>query len=232
MFGLLPRGLDGREPYFTRIEDMAAYYADAVQRVQSEGPYRLMGYSFGGLVALEVAQQIRARGGEISFLGLLDTSEPVYMEKFQKTLPARERYRAYSDHLGQFSSVGHMTGMLKNLLMRKLSSVMYRLFGAFDRGVPRELGKLEYINASAAARYRPTFYPGTLTLFRSAERQTSEGNDKNLGWEGLVSRLEVIHIPSNHFNILNEPAVSALAEKLKFCLGNDLAKARPSSPNV
>jgi aspartate racemase len=232
MFGLLPRGLDGREPYFTRIEDMAAYYADAVQRVQSEGPYRLMGYSFGGLVALEVAQQIRARGGEISFLGLLDTSEPVYMEKFQKTLPARERYRAYRDHLRQFASVGHMAGRFKNLLIRKLSSLTYRLFGAFDRGVPRELAKLEYINASAAARYRPTFYPGTLTLFRSAERQISEGNDKSLGWEGRVSRLDVIDIPSNHFNILNEPAVSALAEKLKFCLGNDLAKARPSSPNA
>jgi thioesterase domain-containing protein/acyl carrier protein len=223
IFGLLPRGLDGKEPYFTRVEDMATYYADALQRVRPEGPYRLIGYSFGGLVAFEVARQIRARGGEISFLGLLDTSEPLYMETFQRTLPARERYRAYWDHLEQFSSVGHAGGRLKSLLMRKLSSAMYRLFGTFDRGVPRELARLEHINALAARRYRPSFYPGTLTLFRSAERQISEGNDETLGWEGRVGRLDVIHIQSNHFNILKEPTVSVLAEKLKPCLSDDLA---------
>jgi len=224
MFGLLPRGLDGKQPYFTRIEDMAAYYADAMLRVQPEGPYRLIGYSFGGLVALEVAQQIRARGGEISFLGLLDTSEPGYMESFKKTLPARQRFRVYWDHLEDVSPISHVAERLNNLLIRKLSPFTYRLYDALDRGVPRELGKIEYINALAAARYRPTFYAGKLTLFRSAERQISEGNDEALGWEGWVGRLEVIHIPSNHFNILKEPTVSALAEKLKSCLGDDLGK--------
>lgn len=223
MFGLLPRGLDGKEPYFTRIEDMATYYADAVQRVQPDGPYRLIGYSFGGLVAFEVAQRIRARGGGVSFLGLLDTSEPLYMKSFQKSLPARERYRAYRDELEQSSSLGQGGGRLKSLLMRKLSSATYRLFGPLDRGIPRDLGKLEHINALAARCYRPTFYAGTLTLFRSAERQISEGNDKALGWEGRVGGLELIHVPSNHFNILKEPAVSVLAEKLRSCLDDDLA---------
>ena len=62
VYGLLPRGLDGREPYHTHVEDMAAHYVQAIVQAQPQGPYHLVGYSFGGAVALEVAQQLIAQG--------------------------------------------------------------------------------------------------------------------------------------------------------------------------
>ena len=55
VYGLLPRGLDANEPYHTTVEEMAAYYVEAIREAQPEGPYRLVGYSFGGAVAYEVA---------------------------------------------------------------------------------------------------------------------------------------------------------------------------------
>ena len=55
-YGLQAQGLDGKLPFHTRVEDMAAHYIKELQIVQSQGPYYLGGYSFGGMVALEMAQ--------------------------------------------------------------------------------------------------------------------------------------------------------------------------------
>ena len=75
IYGLVPRGKNQKEAFHLRVEDMAAYYVDAIRQVQLEGPYRLAGYSFGGVVAFEVARQLTAQGAVVSFLGLLDTIE-------------------------------------------------------------------------------------------------------------------------------------------------------------
>ncbi|MGH9617607.1 MAG: thioesterase domain-containing protein, partial [Acidobacteriaceae bacterium] len=65
MYGLQPSGSDGLEPPLDRIEEMAAYHLDAIRGLQAGGPYLLCGYSLGGLVALEVARQIRESGERI-----------------------------------------------------------------------------------------------------------------------------------------------------------------------
>ena len=75
VYGLLPRGHDGQEPFQTSVEDIAEHYVRAIRTVQPEGPYRVVGHSFGGIVAFEVAQQIAAQRGEVSLLGLFDTIE-------------------------------------------------------------------------------------------------------------------------------------------------------------
>lgn len=222
LFGLLPRGLDGREPYFTRVEDMAAYYADAIVQSQPAGPYRLMGYSFGGLVAFETARQIVARGGEISFVGLLDTAEPQYLDRLQKKLPSWRRYRAYKEYLEMVVSEGGFE-RLKNHFATRISSLTFRIYRVLGRPVPQDLARIEYVNLLAGTEYHPKQYFGKLTLFRSTARDGSEGMDSDLGWRGLSSEIEVVDLPSNHFNILQEPNVRLLAEKLKTAISRDLA---------
>jgi amino acid adenylation domain-containing protein len=76
-YGLQPLGLDGEHPPFTRIEDMAAHYIEALRKVQPEGPYFLGGWSFGGLVAFEMAQQLLSSGHQVALLAILDTLAPV-----------------------------------------------------------------------------------------------------------------------------------------------------------
>lgn len=225
IFGLLPRGLDGAEPYFTRIEDMAVHFADAVQQSQPIGPYRLMGYSFGGLVAFEVARQIAARRGEVSFIGLLDTAEPQYLDRLQKELPAWQRYRGYKNYLREVVAREGGFERLKNRLVTKISSITFRIYRALGRPVPQDLGKIEYINLLAGTEYRPRLYPGKLTIFRSSAREASEGTDRALGWGGLADQIEIVDLPSNHFNILQEPNVRLLAEKLKTTMAGSSGKA-------
>jgi amino acid adenylation domain-containing protein len=75
-YGLQPVGLDGATP-LTRIEDMAAHYIEALRQVQPKGPYFLGGWSFGGLVAFEMAQQLEKSGEEVALLAVLDAAAPI-----------------------------------------------------------------------------------------------------------------------------------------------------------
>ncbi|MBD2041488.1 non-ribosomal peptide synthetase [Microcoleus sp. FACHB-672] len=81
-YGLQPIGIDGEQSPLTRIEEMAAYYIKALRAVQPNGPYFLGGWSFGGLVAFEMAQQLQKAGEEVGLLALLDTAAPVAGNKF------------------------------------------------------------------------------------------------------------------------------------------------------
>ena len=81
-YGLQARGVeDGQDPH-TRIEDMAAYYIQALQTVQPTGPYLLGGWSMGGVVAFEMAQQLHAQGQRVALLVLLDGRIPTPDETF------------------------------------------------------------------------------------------------------------------------------------------------------
>jgi thioesterase domain-containing protein len=70
-----PLDSDGKLP--TSIPEIAAYYIRQIKTVQSEGPYHLVGYSIGGLIAYEMAQQLRRQGQEVALLGLLDPVPPI-----------------------------------------------------------------------------------------------------------------------------------------------------------
>ncbi|WDD36480.1 amino acid adenylation domain-containing protein (plasmid) [Nostoc sp. UHCC 0926] len=76
-YGLQPIGLDGKSSPLTNIEDMAAHYIEALRSVQPKGPYFLGGWSFGGWVAFEMAQQLQKSGEEVALLAVLDTLAPI-----------------------------------------------------------------------------------------------------------------------------------------------------------
>jgi acyl carrier protein len=80
VFALQPQGLDGRKQFLTRVEDMAAHYLREIRGVWPHGPYCLAGYSFGGYIVFEMAQQLHAAGETVALLGLLDTIEWQYLE--------------------------------------------------------------------------------------------------------------------------------------------------------
>ncbi|MBD6620400.1 amino acid adenylation domain-containing protein [Komarekiella sp. 'clone 1'] len=86
-YGLQPIGIDGETP-LNRIEDMASHYIKALRSVQPKGPYFLGGWSFGGWVAFEMAQQLQNSGEEVALLAVLDTIAPIKsnLPSFSNTL--------------------------------------------------------------------------------------------------------------------------------------------------
>src|ERR1019366_6007180 len=75
-YGLQARGLEDAQDPHTRIADMAAYYIQALQTVQPTGPYLLGGWSMGGVVTFEMAQQLHAQGQLVALLAILDGRIP------------------------------------------------------------------------------------------------------------------------------------------------------------
>lgn len=214
VFGLQPQGLDGREPFLTRVEDMAAYYLRGVREVQPHGPYCLAGYSFGGFVVFEMAQQLQAAGETVSLLGLLDTIEWQYLERYRKSVNLRQRFAMYKLRF-QRVFLSKNKPKARTLLIRKLYQMMHKLHLMSASGVP----DLQVINRIAMSAYCPTIYPGRLTIFRSASRTVLDGDDELLGWRGLAEGgIEVQHIIGNHLDMMSEPNVRMLAEKLRACL--------------
>ena len=221
IYGLVPRGLDGNDSYHTRIEEMAADYAAAIRAMQPQGPYHLAGYSFGGIVAFEIAQQIVAQGGHVGFVGLLDTVEWHYGVKVDKSLRPGERLVVITEHLQTLifsEDRDRYFKKLKEFLTEKFSTAKYRLFRALRRPLVRNVGSIEEMNAYAASVYHPKVYPGKVTLFRSTKRTIQQGSDDFLGWGELAGGgMEVHHVPATHFNILKEPGVQVVARKLQTC---------------
>jgi amino acid adenylation domain-containing protein/non-ribosomal peptide synthase protein (TIGR01720 family) len=93
LYGVQDPGLYDRHPPFTSIEDMAASYVEALKTVQSAGPYHLMGWSVGGMVAYEMAQQLTRQGEVVAVLIMLDTHAPVRRKPLEPRAALRVRLK-------------------------------------------------------------------------------------------------------------------------------------------
>jgi thioesterase domain-containing protein len=226
-YGLEPEGLDGKRFQRTTVEEMASHYIAEMRKVQASGPYRIGGYCFGGLVAFEMAQQLRAGGEQAAVVAMF--SAPLRFHRLSKpkpaahpenfpnasaatTRPSRSPYRALRWRLRSLSRV----------LRSGLHMTTCRAFLRLGLKVPQSLRTMYVVRMinQAEQNYAPRQYPGTLTLFRG--RGLYE-NDPLMGWDGLAATLETYEIGDGGLrsrrDIMNEPLVGLLAKQLGDCLG-------------
>ena len=74
VYGIQARGFDGVTPLPESTDAMAEDYLDHILQTQPEGPFHLLGYSFGGILAHLIAVKLRARGHQVGMLALLDAA--------------------------------------------------------------------------------------------------------------------------------------------------------------
>jgi aspartate racemase len=205
-YALQPQGLDGKRECLTSIPVMAERYIQEIRRVQPEGPYRIGGYSFGGLVAYEMAQQLEAQGVEVALLALFDT------------------------YPGKVASRG---SQLKNLLglplkeqvsfvFKKGSFVMMTLRKRLElRMLPRALRNVRRACEKAAGEYYVEPYSGRVTLFRVKEKSVGSLNDPYaIWWRVAAGGVDLREISGDHLSLLKEPQVRLLGQELVDCLAH------------
>ncbi|WNN91127.1 non-ribosomal peptide synthetase [Gloeocapsopsis dulcis] len=212
-YGLQAKGLDGKQTPHTRVEEMAADYIREIQDFQPFGPYFIGGYSFGGLIAYEMARQLQAQGQKIAVLVLVDTYNRQGLE-FEK-LSLRSKFSWHLNNLLRLKLKAEFTYIKQKLKQRfysqKQSTVSLQttpLQAAFDQ---------------ALKTYVPQVYSGKLLLFRATQQHKSWSPsmkiDSQLGWGKLVAGgIEIKDLPGHHFNLLREPCVQILAESLQAYL--------------
>jgi thioesterase domain-containing protein/acyl carrier protein len=231
VYALQPPGLDGKQPFLTRIEDIASYYLREIKAVQPVGPYYLAGYSFGGIVTFEMAQQLRSNGEEVGLLALLD-SELRFWEFAKESLSFINRLKHWASRLKSFLGEPAGPANIWGAMKLRAHRALLRAFRTVGRPMPRVIGDIQDANWFAAANYKPQVYPGQLVLVRCSEVSASDRGGPLLGWGGLAAGIEVREIPGNHDTIVKEPNVGHLAAALRLCMRETLAtseRARPSA---
>lgn len=212
-YGLQARGLDGTHACLTRVEDMAAQYLQDIRSIQPEGPYFLGGYSFGGLVAYEIARQLTERGENVAFLALFDTAPGHVKPQTSSLLKSLRR-------------------PTRKFIFSDLPRGVYKGIRRRWRGlrVPNSLKKVFFANTRAAEAYALRPYKGKITLFRATEKSLRAASNPYAAWRDLaMGGLEFQDIPGDHYGVLVEPQVGVFAERLKACIEEAGAKLEARS---
>lgn len=230
VYGIKSQALDGQAA-LTRIEDMASYYVQQIRALQPNGPYDFLGFSFGGLVALEMAQQLLSIGIPVGMLGMLD-NRPMARHTRIIGSESRESHSArrpgrLSVHITQLLSGGALNYARKKVWARCLR-ILYTSLDAVHVPIPGVLTRASDINWFAAVRYVPRSFAGRITLFETAE-SAREGDSHKL-WATLAGGgLDVRSIPGTHEDLFSAPSVTFLAREISNCL--DRFRAQAADPS-
>jgi len=219
VYALQPPGLDGKRPFLTSMEEMASHYIKEIRPIQPEGPYCLAGYSFGGLVTFEMARQLSAQGEEVGLLALLDAPEWRYLKASLRSNSLDKAVDRFKYRLHTLLFGPDRLAVLKGRARRRISQIIFKFYKAIGRPIPQAYGTIEDINWFAATSYTAQPYPGRVTLLRTPPPAASVGHDYLLGWGGLaLEGVEVHDVPGDHEDMMKEPNVRVLAEKLSQCI--------------
>ncbi len=229
-YALQARGLGGQQTPLTRIEEMAALYVDEIRKVQRHGPYHLGGLSFGGVVAFEMAQQLRREGEQVALVALFDTA-PVGYSGVAPKAANRDFDESMSKRLKVHVNVllrgpNRVEYLFKRIrrIWRKLVyrswQTVFALFDRFKAPLPRALQDVQQANYMALRNYHPRVYPGPVTFFYAEREPEGFTREKQYGWNVLAAGGVVSEeVPGDHLTMLDEPHVQGLAVKLARHLG-------------
>lgn len=201
VYGLQARGVYGKEAPRSTVEAIAADCIEAMRRVQRSGPYRIVGFSSGGVVAYEMAQQLRRNGEPAGAVVLIDAFMPGF------TGPAR--------------LLGALKAMRHSRSARDVQERLYHLvLHGLGLGRLRTLAQIGEAQRWAHWSYVPRPYAGRLHLF-VAEENEKAGNSPARRLRPLLGEHLLTHlIPGTHGTMVRYPHVTQLATQLNTVIAD------------
>lgn len=233
-YGLEHQSQDGKPALHTRVETIAMHYLEEIQMVQPHGPYFLGGYSFGGTVAFEIAQQLKKQGEEVRCLIILDSGFPGLPEspntdsnRQANHVPMRKdvsRHLSYMTSLGLKEKLTYVTERVKEKILgnttgirKPLRKAVCKVHIAMGSPIPRRL-RSQYIldiYRCAVETYSPQPYLGPVIYIKSEKRHSSH----YLHWARLIGGgMALYEVNGDHMSIRREPYVQPWAQILESCL--------------
>ncbi|WP_426747527.1 MupA/Atu3671 family FMN-dependent luciferase-like monooxygenase [Myxococcus faecalis] len=227
----LARQLGPRQPFYAlqalpdqdagSIEEMAARYLEEVRRVRPSGPYRLGGWSTGGIVAQAMARQLEARSEQVELLLLLETWSPELYQRAEEPgalmawfatdlLGGAEAAKLDAVKLQALDEAGRLGYLVEHAkALGALPGVelpeMEQRFRVFSR------------NARALSRYRAEPYRGKV-LFLQAEQLAAPSSDTLPApvesWGERLLQAQLHQVPGNHYTMLQAPHVREVADRM------------------
>jgi len=229
------------------LEDIAAEYVQLIRKFQAAGPYKLIGWSVGGVLAFEVARQLVEAGDEVSLLATIDAWAPGHNRRLSRLRAILADY-SYRGQLIGADWQRVMSGernLAAFLAQRTISKRLLRWFGrpqgdaqtrvAFEtRESSAEnydqwlLGYLE----DAAQGYEPKIYPGKMTLLCSTQEPRGLFLDPQMGWGPFaLGGVDIAVIDGDHFTIFKGQGLEQMATHIAAVIDvyGDRGKRRAAS---
>ena len=244
LYALVHQSQDGRPARYTTVEAIASHYLSEVRRVRATGPYFLGGFSFGGTVAYEMAQQLIREGETVGLLVMLDCHFPgAIAADPADTQEPRNQAAGVGRHVKAVASLDARAGLryvtdratdrlrrLTTSTTEPLKTMWCELLLRAGRPIPVWLLRnyLRRLYLKARDEYRPQPYPGRVIYIKSARR----GSQHRTKWAQLAGAFEWHEAPGDHLDVVVLPYAQPWAEKLQSWIDSVPGRATARSEQV
>jgi enterobactin synthetase component F len=219
LYALQALGLRSGDPSARSVEEMASRYLADIHRAQPHGPYHLLGWSFGGLIAHAIAGQLRADGEEVAFLVMLD-SYPFVIHTDAGAADEARQVELALEFLGlpppAEQPVSSMTALADHLCVQYdlLSQPLVQAVLRTETDIMERIGRVVRENLAAAYRYDPAPVDVDVLFCHAAERTTSRLDGvvdyRPDAWRSRVRSLSVHDIACHHQDMLSPRAAERI----------------------
>ncbi|HEY3840059.1 MAG TPA: AMP-binding protein [Bryobacteraceae bacterium] len=216
---LLPPDVEDVPGGYT-LENLAKHHIETMRDVQPTGPYYLGGWCVEGVVAFEVARQLRLAGEEVGGVFLIDARNPRTrdLDAAQGGRPSlRTRFHYHQSRLRQLDPrewpqyFAQRWVTLAARIKRRVWRSLYALHLLQDRRESSFSRDIDEIVALAVHGYQPGTFDGRVILIRPEDRAKPRHEDPGCGWGPLAPKLQVREVPGTHRTLFDEPNVAVLA---------------------
>jgi acyl carrier protein len=233
VYGLQSQGLDGKQPFLSKVEDMATHYLKEIKAAHPQGPYMLGGYCLGGSVAWEMAQQLKAQGENVPLVALFETYNFSKIGHISASRKAYSYFQKIDFHLRNFlllKDIDKWTFIKEKAKVARgrvkvwwgmLTAIMGRK-GDQAQKQSAILADIWEANDRAAFAYVPKAYPGRIIQFLPV-KEYAHHIGPELGMDKLADAEFVSYtLPVYPAGMMVEPFIQLLTEKLKDCINKAL----------
>lgn len=226
VYALQAKGLSGDVEPLNRVEAMAAHYISEILTIHPDGPYMLGGFSFGGIVAFEMAKQLKAQGKEVKIIALFDCyvyPHYYYSNSFVKKSIAKLYDIAQLFYMGidMFSSAKNFNRR-KELLKLKIEGIALRFKQGKEQQFQEQFNrspKIDEMLNEAFVNYTLIPQDIKVDLFRSSEEIYLAHDYNLLGWKKIaLGGIRKHKMPGNHSELFISPAVEECSRILQNLL--------------
>ncbi|MEW1865594.1 amino acid adenylation domain-containing protein [Streptomyces sp. NPDC088194] len=226
VYALQARGLGRPEPLPRSYEEMAADYADQVQKIQPEGPYLLLGWSAGGLIAHALSCELQARGERTALLAILD-AYPVKDVRFED-----EPVPTVRDVLVGVLDVDPDELGDREITYAEVAEVLNRRGSALAGLNERQVEVIVQIminNAKLSVDFVPGRYDGDLLLFNSTIDRGHDGAGPEVWRPYVAGRIESHEITTRHDQMTKAGSLAQIGPILAARIAETTGDARDTT---
>jgi thioesterase domain-containing protein len=211
--------VDGKHLYKQPVEEIASQFVSAIRTVQPAGPYRLIGASFGGVVAYEMALILGDQGETVEFLGMIDTLPPGPRPKPNLLVRLRIHWQNLrATPVNKYYS--YLMDWWKVFIVALARQKFIRRLFTFEKLDTRIRGTEIYrVGRAAYALYEPRPYSGNVVIFRAKDKPWYVNWDTMAGWKKHVKgKMTVVDVDGTHGKVYKPPFVIGLAKAISSFL--------------